>query len=315
MDEEQARAFIDGAGLVRRDSLVSYRVFGVDAVDYLHRMTTQDIAALAPGTATHACLLNVRGRILGDLLVWRPGQEVMIEFEAEARDAVISVLEKFVILDDVSFEDVTPRRARFLLAGPDAASALRTAGLDVPAAGAVAECEVGGEPAWIVRLDRGTLPTFDISVHPDAATDLEERLQATELATVCEADAWDAARVHCGVPRFGAELGEDVMFNEAQFEQAVSWKKGCYPGQEPVVMAKHRGHPPRLLVVLAVDGDRAPAPGSELHKDGAKVGTVTSSAPALAGRPPAALGYVRHGAVERGATLDVRGGGRATIVG
>ena len=79
-------------------------------------------------------------------------------------------------------------------------------------------------------------------------------------------------------------------------------------------MAKHRGRPPRLLVVLAAEGE-PPPPGASLLRDGKSVGAVTSSAPALGSRPPAALAYVKHAAVERGATLDVAGGGRATIVG
>jgi folate-binding protein YgfZ len=233
-----ARALIESAGLVRCDTLASFRVTGADAIDYLHRMTTQDIASLAPGGATYACVLTPKGRILGDFLVWRPGVEVVLDGERAAFDSALPTLEKFVIMDDVAFEDVTAGRARYVLAGPAAPTALVQAGLEVPAPGAVVECEVGGLPAWNVRFDRGTQVRYELSVAPGAGASLEERLTAVPEVSLCDGEAHEAARVHHGIPAFGRELTDEVLFNEAGLESAVSWNKGCYPGQEPVVMAK-----------------------------------------------------------------------------
>jgi folate-binding protein YgfZ len=311
----QARALIESAGLVPRPRAATFRVVGDDGLDYLHRMTTQDVASLPPGGVTYACLLTPRGRILGDLLIWRTGRGLFIECDRAAVEHVLPVLEKFVITDDVAFEDATADAVRLCLAGPEAATELATAGFEVPAPGTGTEVEVGGGPAWLMRLDRGTLAVFEVRVRSDAVDVLTQRLTAGGVVVVCEPEAYDLARVHYGVPAYGTELGEEVLFNEAGLEHAVSWNKGCYPGQEPVVMARHRGRPPRRLCVLAIEGE-VPGPGATLRDAEAKrpVGAVTSAAPALAGRPPAALGYVREKWAARGRALEVEGGGRATIV-
>ena len=100
------------------------------------------------------------------------------------------------------------------------------------------------------------------------------------------AGEWEVARIEAGIPRFGHEFGPDTMPAEAGLvERAVSFTKGCYPGQEPIARLHYRGRPNRRLVVLEVDHA---GPGDEIVLDGKAVGRVTSAVP---GR---ALGYVRR---------------------
>src|SRR5262249_59504007 len=82
-------------------------------------------------------------------------------------------------------------------------------------------------------------------------------------------------------------------------ERAVSFSKGCYPGQEPLARLRNRGHVNRTLRVLEVDGE-APRQASEVTHEGRPVGRVTSAVPGLA------LAYVRV-EVPDGAELDVEG--------
>lgn len=293
------------AALHRRRGLATWRVAGADRGDYLHRMLTQDVQRLAPGRADYACFLTVKGRILGDLLLWNAGDHLLLELEAAAVPAVMPGLERYVIADDVSFEDVTALGARYVLAGPEAATTLAAGGFEAPTDGAFLEIECGGSPGRILRFDRRGLMSFEIAVAPSAAGDLEERLGMAD-----DGDRYAALCVHHAIPRFGAELGDDVLFNEAGLEEAVSWSKGCFPGQEPVVMARHRGRPPRLLVQLALAGDTLPEPGAHVLADGAEVGVITSVA-AGDGGPAAALAYVKHALAEEGRTFDLAGGGQA----
>jgi folate-binding protein YgfZ len=94
-------------------------------------------------------------------------------------------------------------------------------------------------------------------------------------------------RVEAGTPRWGREIDEHVLPAEAGLvERAVSFSKGCYPGQEPIARLHYRGHVNRRLRVLEVEGD-PPAPGTEVRLGEKVVGRVTSAVP---GR---ALGYVR----------------------
>jgi len=283
-------------GLHRRTTLATFLVTGADRVDYLQRMLTQDLRGLAAGHATYACLLTPKGRIVGDLLLWHVGDHLLLETEAPA---VLPVLERYVIADDVAFEDVTSQGARYVLFGSQAAQDVVAARLPVPGDGAFEEAEVGGRPARVLTFGRRGLSCFEMAVAPEAAPALEALLDL-----VPDADAYAAACIRHGIPRFGPELGEDVLFNEAGLEEAVSWKKGCFPGQEPVVMARDRGHPPRRLASLTLE-EPAPA-GADVVLDGKVVGRLTSVAPGQGGA--AALAYLKYDVAVAGARFDVAGG-------
>src|SRR6478736_3594424 len=117
---------------------------------------------------------------------------------------------------------------------------------------------------------------------------------------------WEVARIEAGIPRFGREFGPDTMPAEAGLiERAVSFTKGCYPGQEPIARLHYRGHPNRGLRVVAMEGSDLPVYDAELALDGKAVGRVTSAAPDSA-HGVVALAYVRR-EVPADAALDLAG--------
>jgi folate-binding protein YgfZ len=100
-------------------------------------------------------------------------------------------------------------------------------------------------------------------------------------------DELERLRILARTPRWGQEIGDDVLPAEAGLdERAVSFTKGCYPGQEPIARLRYRGHANRTLRVLAADGDPL-EPGAEVRLGEKAVGRVTSAVPGLA------LAYVR----------------------
>jgi len=105
-----------------------------------------------------------------------------------------------------------------------------------------------------------------------------QRLLAGPPATgPASAQEWELARIEAGVPRFGREFDGDSMPAEAGLEQrAVSFTKGCYPGQEPVARLHYRGHANRGVRGVRFD-DGLAAPGTPVTVDGAAVGRVTSA--------------------------------------
>jgi folate-binding protein YgfZ len=107
-----------------------------------------------------------------------------------------------------------------------------------------------------------------------------------DIEPTMDDDQLERLRIEAATPRFGRELDDRVLPAEAGLdERAVSFTKGCYPGQEPIARQHHRGKVNRRLRVLDVDG--APAPDTPVLLDGKNVGRITSSVPGLA------LGYVR----------------------
>jgi folate-binding protein YgfZ len=117
--------------------------------------------------------------------------------------------------------------------------------------------------------------------------------------------AQEVLRIESGVPRAGRELTGDEFPQEARLEEAVSFEKGCYLGQETVARIHYRGHVNRLLCRLELDGEVETPVALEL--DGREVGSVTSASAAAR----AALGYVRREHAEPGNRLGIAGQERA----
>jgi folate-binding protein YgfZ len=124
-----------------------------------------------------------------------------------------------------------------------------------------------------------------------------EILDADLEPTVGE-DELERLRIEARTPAWGKEIDDRILPAEAGLDaRAISFTKGCYPGQEPVARQHHRGKVNRHLRVLEVESAQ---PGDELEYDGKVVGRVTSAVP---GR---ALGYVRV-EVPEGAELEIGG--------
>jgi tRNA-modifying protein YgfZ len=161
-----------------------------------------------------------------------------------------------------------------------------------------AKCEIEFEEhtSAVVFGEADGIPDPDYGV--PAVEVLDEPLEPT-IAD----DALEAMRIVAGTPRFGREIDDRVLPAEAGLvERAVSFTKGCYPGQEPIARLHHRGHANRGLRVLVVDGDELPGHDTEVVFDGRPVGRVTSAA--RDGDRIVALAFVRV-EVPAEAELDV----------
>jgi len=288
----ETEAVLNGVALVLRGDQRVVAVGGAQAVDFLHRMLSQDVKGIPPGGVRPACFLTAQGKIVADLLVWNHGPGRWLVLSRAAAERGLPLLERYVIADDVVFADPVPAYVPALLLGATAAVPMSLGALGVVAD----QGAFGDTTAWHLLLpaDRLLEVTASLLAHGGAA--------------LCGRGAFDLARVGAGAPLFGAELDERVLPNEAGLAtSAVAWTKGCYLGQEPVVMAKHRGHPPTHLCRLQIDRELLLPPDAPLHAGGVVVGRVTTAV--RVGRPGlSALGFVRHGLAKVGAELTLGDG-------
>lgn len=149
----------------------------------------------------------------------------------------------------------------------------------------------------------GGIPTGDYGMPAVEVldADLEPTVDDGEL---------ERLRVLAGTPRWAHEIDDRVLPAEAGLdERAISFTKGCYPGQEPVARLRHRGRANRGLRLLEIEGSELPAYDAELSFEGKAVGRITSAV-RDDGRV-AALAYVRR-EVPADAALTVPGGRRAS---
>ena len=156
-----------------------------------------------------------------------------------------------------------------------------------------AKCEIEREEhtSTIVFGDADGIPTDD---YGERAV---ERLDA-EVAPTLEPAELERLRVEAGTPAWGTEIDDKILPAEAGLdERAISYTKGCYPGQEPIARLHFRGHPNRRLRRIDVASAK---PDDEIVWNEKTVGRVTSAVP---GR---ALGYVRT-EVPEDAVLKIAG--------
>ena len=120
-------------------------------------------------------------------------------------------------------------------------------------------------------------------------------------------------RIESGIPRFGVDMDESHFPQEAGLDDAISFQKGCYIGQEYVVRLAHRGHLNRKLVGLVVPSGLKPSPGSRILRGEEEVGVVRSSADSPEHEGALALAYLKREAFEPGTSVAIEGGAEATV--
>ncbi len=237
-----------------------------------------------------------------------------------------------------------PGRERLSVEGPDAASYLQgqlsqdVESLAVGASTWTFLLDPSGKLGTWLRVTRTGEQSFVLDGDPGTADVAMARLNRFKLRTKAdierlesdpadepagesdgdEVDGDEVDRIEAGVPRFGAEIVEDVIpaeLGQWLVDASVSFTKGCYTGQELVARVDSRGgNVPRHLRGLVVEGDEVPPPGAEIVTDPSGtakvVGTVTSSARS-GDLGPIALAFV-HRTVEPPAEVEVRWDGGRT---
>lgn len=320
---ERACAVRRRVGLFRPRERGLVEVRGADARRWLNGMVTNDVAPLAPGGPRRACAalaLTRQGRIVADLhVVARESDAFWLELARAAVAPLVAHLGRTIIADDVVLADRSEESVRFALEGPRSADVL-VAACDAPSAtrlerdDALALRIAGADVVAIAAGESGEL-AFRLIVPVPAGAVVEARLReagaAHELVDGDDATL-DVLRIENGTPRFGVELGPEVLPAEVGLEErTISFRKGCYTGQEIVARMRSRGSVGHLLVGLALDAGALPAPRTPLELDARPVGEITSVArSARAGA--IALGFVRRPHDEPGTRL--RAGAACAVV-
>jgi folate-binding protein YgfZ len=122
---------------------------------------------------------------------------------------------------------------------------------------------------------------------------------------ILERPAFEAARIESGFPLFGVDFDDNNLPQEiGRDREAISFTKGCYLGQETVARIDALGHVNQRIVGVRFFADCMPAVGSELFKDGAEIGRITSAAFSPALNAPLALAMVRRDANAAGTRFE-----------
>lgn len=188
-------------------------------------------------------------------------------FLLETSPGLMTSLEKFIITEDVVIEDLSVTLGEWLV--------------------------IGTSPA--------TLPSNAVTFQHALGLGV---ICSERMAETIDVETLEVLRIERGVPRWGVDMDENTIPNEAGLEKrAINYDKGCYIGQETIARIKTYGHVNRQLVQMALPGPDVPARGDKIVAEGREVGQVTSAVFSSRLGKPLALGYVRREFATAGVTL------------
>jgi folate-binding protein YgfZ len=287
------------------------RVSGSEATMFLNGLITNDVKNLAQNRWMPAVFPTVQGRLIGAVRVIRGAEPgFLIDTETASHDAVLKTISRFTLAGDFKVADLTSETALLTVQGNQAAEIVEkvTGVSDLPENG-VAE----KDGMTIVRATHTGEDGFDVIIDSSRKAELKQALETAGAQPVGE-DTFEILRVEAGIARFGQDMDETNVVPETNLDDAVSFTKGCYVGQEIIVRIKHRGHPAKKLTSLRFETDQQVEPGAViLSKENQEIGRVTSAvvSPRLGS---IGLGYVRYEHLAEG-TQVVVGDGIEAIVG
>jgi len=307
-----------GAGIIDLSALRGrIRVSGSEATMFLNGLITNDVKTLAENRWMPAVFPTVQGRLIGAVRVIRGSDpSFLIDTETPSHEAVLKTISRFTLAGDFKVFDVTDETALLSVQGQAAAAILdevfQLSASDLPDKG-VAQITWQDFPVTILRASHTAEDGFDVLLDVSRKPELQQALETAGAQPVGE-DTFEILRVEAAIARFGQDMDETNVVPETNLDDAVSFTKGCYVGQEIIVRIKHRGHVAKKLTALRFETDQQVESGAVIRSvENQEIGRVTSAviSPKLGS---IGLGYVRYEQLAEG-TRVVVGDGIDAIVG
>jgi folate-binding protein YgfZ len=296
-----------GAALFDLSARGQIELTGTDAVQFLHNLCTNDIKNLAPGHGCELFLTTSKARVVGHGFAHRLLAEppaVAVDVDPGTTAKVAAHLDHFVVSEQVEIADHSTAIRQFHLAGPEAMAILEKA-IGQPLKALVDLQHAIHGRLRIVRHDLLQLPGFDCFAPASEAAALWQQL-ITSGAVAGTPETLNILRIEAGIPVDGIDMdAERFVVEVGRIAQAISYTKGCYLGQEPIVMARDRGHANRLLMGLTIEGLTAVGAGAKVLQNEQEIGQVTSSVLSPLAGSAIALAYLKRGSQVPGSPVEV----------
>jgi tRNA-modifying protein YgfZ len=272
-----------GAGLIDLSALRGrIRVTGSEAVMFLNGLITNDIKAAVENEWLPAVFPNVQGRLIGAVRIVRDDKSFLIDTENASHDAILKTISRFTLAGDFRVADVTTETALLTVQGRRAGEIIRN--INHPTIHATHTGEEG----------------FDLV--GDVSSLKEQLINAG--AQPVSSDVFEILRIEAGIPRHSIDMDETNVVLETNLDDAISYTKGCYLGQEIIVRIKHRGHVAKKLTGLKLDAP-VEAGATVQSAEGKEIGKITSTTFSPKLETTIALGYVRYEYLPAGTSVKV----------
>lgn len=282
-----------GPALVDRSDRVLLRIGGRDRKTWLHNLITCDVKNLDVGQGSMAFACDVQGRIQFEMVLLAQPDELWLDLDRLAAPAARAHLDRYLITEDVQLFPIDDRTARLALIGPGCEHMAGELGVGNFAA--LPDCAHGTTAESLSYFKHGPAGGggLELILPIDAAVSLWRKLSQRGARPI-GMDALQALRIEAGVPWPGLDLDNTVLPAETGLlEQAVSFHKGCYLGQEVIERMRSRGALARKLARFELDDGVDLSLPAAIGAGDRSAGRLTSLVRHPHGRPWIGLGYLR----------------------
>ncbi|HKP46332.1 MAG TPA: aminomethyltransferase family protein [Pyrinomonadaceae bacterium] len=308
----------EGAGLIDLSARGRVLVTGSEAVQFLNGLVTNDLKTLAENSWMPAAFPNAQGRLIAAVRIANLPLEgkpaFLIDTDPVAHAKVRQMLERFTFAGDFHLRDLTNETALLSLQGKTAEKIL---GSVIERNNVPAEAQALTQFRWkhsdvdsrmsVMHASHTGADGFDLFVENHAATKLwlamvEAGAQPLGYETL------ETLRIEAGIPRYGVDMDETNIVTETNLDDAVSYTKGCYIGQEIIARIKYRGHVAKKLAGLVLDQKGTPIAGAIVKStDDKDIGKITSTTRSPALDRTIALAYLKYDWLKPGTRVKVTG--------
>lgn len=297
-----------GAGLIDLSSRGRILVSGSEAAMFLNGLITNDMKTLAVNSWMPAAFANVQGRLLAAVRIIHREDDFLIDTDNATRETVITLLDRFTLAGDFHLQDLTDETQMFSMQGRSSPEIIsRVFGEEAANVERhkIVNPQFGDSTVTVIRATHTAEDGFDLFIEANHSAKLGDALTAAGAAPISNA-TFETLRIEAGVSLYGVDMDENNVVTETNMDDAVSFTKGCYLGQEIIVRIKHRGHVAKKLSgVMLEDSIPVPRNSKIISGDGKEIGRVTSSTFSPRLERAIALGYLKYNYLMAGTGVKV----------
>lgn len=285
---------------------------GTEAVQFLQGLVTNDVKMLSKGKGMHAAFLNGHGKVRAFSYLLGLGAEFLITNDPQTHDKVFNYVFPFSYAGDFSIDDISEQFRVLSIQGRNSLLVLKEVCFEpVPQLNEYEWIEtiLAGQRVLVVQHSRTGEQGYDILVPATGVKDVWDFLLVKGMfhsLAPFGLRALEILRVEAGIPEYGIDIDENNMMLESGFEDAVSFTKGCYTGQEAVAMATYRGHVSKKLSLIAFPFNATISVGMKLVSKGKEVGAISSTVKSETFDKTLALACIKHGYFEPGTDVEAK---------
>ncbi len=262
-------------------------VWGKEAIQFLDGLISNDFKTLKEGGQMMAAFPNAQGRLLAVVRVLRQGDRFLLETEDATREKVFKNLFRFTFAGDFFVEDLSEDFKYFEIFGGESEQAATATGI-----------LYGSDSSASHFIEAAMAERFRGGLIAKGAVEINDEL-------------YETLRIENGTPRYGVDMDETTIVPELGLEGLVSYKKGCYIGQEIIARIHFRGHVAKRLTGLIFEGARTSVSAAladteiSVPADGKNAGRITSVTDSPQLDKTIALAFVRYNYLAEGTELNV----------